>query len=90
MDKDNFDQPLLTQIHEVFVVNYRVLLETKRLHIHEFNNHSHSYVVSDCHETSHFLWSNELKDYHVYGMYTKPNGTNTCTKNIVVKYNIYV
>ena len=80
------------QIVNVYVIQYKVLLEVNLLKTLEYNDHLHVYIVTQQTDSSLLVWSTQLFHYRVFGLYSTPIvDTNFFTsqhKFIVLKYNI--
>ena len=78
---------------DVCILRSRVLLEVKVLETIDFNEHLHTFAVHKESGCNVLVWSFDLYDNRVYGIYKQPilrtdmNVHNT--KFVVLKYNIY-
>ena len=88
------EDPIFGRIVNVYIVKSIVLLEIKVHETVEFNEHVHAFVVREKTDSWVYIWTSNLCDYWMYGLYTKP-GLRTDydvvdTKLIILKYKICV
>ena len=78
---------------DVYILRSRVLLEVKVLETIDFNEHLHTFAVCRENGCNVLVWSFDLYDNRVYGIYKQPILTTDMnvrnTKFVVLKYNIY-
>ena len=72
LGKDEYDQLIFAQIDDIYVINYKILLQAKPLQTIEYNDHLHSFTVCPSTEPDILVWSFNLTDHQVYGLYSQP------------------
>ena len=58
----------------------------------EFDDHFLVFILHEKADPNVFVWSSQLYDYYVYGLYTQPvlrTELATYPKNIFLKYNVF-
>ena len=79
-------------IVNVYIIQYEILLNVKTFETIEFDDHFLVFILHEKADPNVFVWSSQLYDYYVYGLYTRPvlrTELVTSPKNICLKYNVF-
>lgn len=93
LGKDTDDENVFGVIHNIYVVQSRLLMEVQMLKMLCFDAHCHAFIVQENAALQKVLiWNFELYDFHVYGLYREPVvdtnfDINSC-RYIVMKYTL--
>lgn len=79
---------LFGKICSVFIIENKILLLVTLLETISYSQHYHAFVVN-VRNRYMYVWTSDIVDYHVYGMYTVPHIEAYPSMNfIVTKYNV--
>jgi hypothetical protein len=93
LGRSNDDQPIFGEIKHCYIVKHHVLLHVDQLNTSGFVDHFHSFLITNNNNLQLLVWTSDLCDHHVYGLYRQPilltNSYVNHNKFIVPKFSFY-
>ena len=68
----NIDLPVFGENLHCYIIHHQVLLHVNQLHTEGFIDHIHSFIIHHDKKSQVLVWTSDLLDYHVYGLYCRP------------------